>query len=208
MKSMIHLFWREPLPLILASSSAIRQALLRAAGFPVEIVPSGIDEKGLIGAARQTVDPALVAAQLARAKTIAVSRLNIGRIVLGADQTLSLDGRLFTKPADHRTAAKHLSLLSGREHQLHSAIAIARNGCVLEAALEHASLRMRELSPSFIANYLTAAGDAALNSVGCYQLEGLGIHLFRTIKGDHSTILGLPLMPLLQCLRHIGCIAE
>jgi septum formation protein len=149
-----------------------------------------------------------VASELARAKALAVSRRHARRIVVGADQTLSLDGRLFAKAPDLVAATAQLAALSGREHHLHSAIAIVRDGCLLAEAIAHASLKMRMLSASFLTDYVHAAGETILTSVGCYQLEGLGIHLFERINGDHATILGLPLLALLERLRHFGWIAE
>jgi septum formation protein len=208
MKRMLSPFWREPLPLVLASSSAIRLTLLEAAGLPTEAIPAGVDEAALIQAMQAPAAPQDIAVRLARAKTLAVSCAHPGRLVLGADQTLSLAGGLVRKAADRSAAAAQLAALSGREHRLHSAIAIARNGSVLGEAMAHASLQMRPLSAAFIAHYLNAVGDGVLASVGCYQLEGLGIHLFAQISGDHPTILGMPLLPVLHWLRQLGSIIE
>jgi septum formation protein len=198
--------WREPHPLILASTSAIRLALLQAAGIPTEVVPSNVNEAGLRDS--DAVSAAAVAARLARAKALAVSCVAGDRLVLGADQTLAANGQMFTKAANRDAAARQLMRLSGQPHHLHSALTIARNGAVLGEAIEHASMRMRELSPTFIDDYLTAAGAAVLSSVGCYQLEGLGMHLFEEITGDFSTILGLPLLAVLRWLRRLRCVAE
>jgi septum formation protein len=205
-KPMVWRLWREPRPLVLASTSAVRLALLRAAGIPTEAVPSNVNEADLRDS--NAVDAAVVAACLARAKALAVSRAAGDRLVLGADQTLSVNGQIFTKAANRNAATQQLIRLSGQPHQLHSAMTLARNGEVLGEAIEHALMRMRALSPSFIDDYLSTAGDAVLNSVGCYQLEGLGIHLFDEIDGDFSTILGLPLLAVLRWLRHLRCVAE
>jgi septum formation protein len=198
--------WREPLPLVLASTSAIRLALLQAAGIPTEAVPSNVNEANRKD--KDAASAAAVAAQLARAKALAVSRVAGGRLVLGADQTLSANGQMFTKAANREAAAQQLMRLSGQPHRLHSALTFVRNGEVLGEAIELASMRMRVLSATFIDDYLTAAGPAVLTSVGCYQLEGLGIHLFEEIDGDFSTILGLPLLAVLRWLRQLRSIAE
>jgi septum formation protein len=205
-KPMVWPLWREPRPLVLASTSAIRLALLRAAGIPTEAVPSNVDEADLRDS--NAVDAAAVATRLARAKAVAVSRVTGNRLVLGADQTLSANGQIFTKAANRHAAARQLMQLSGQPHQLHSAITIARDGELLGEAIEHASMRMRVLSSTFIDDYLTVAGEAVLNSVGCYQLEGLGIHLFEEVNGNFSTILGLPLLAVLRWLRQLRCVAE
>jgi septum formation protein len=129
-----------------------------------------------------------------------------GRPVLGADQTLARDTARFTKPADRAEAREQLKALRGRTHELHSAIALVRDGVVLFEYLDTARLTMRDLSDGFIDNYLDMIGGAALTSVGAYQLEGIGVHLFESVEGDHFTILGLPLLPLLDFLRRGGFI--
>jgi septum formation protein len=200
--------WREPQPLLLASASATRLALLQAAGIPTQAVPSAIDEPALMRALPADTSPEKTAGLLAHAKAMAVSRLHANRIVVGADQTLSLEGRLFTKAPDLQAAIAQLILLSGRTHHLHSAIAIVRDGSLIAETIAHASLTMRPLSPAFLTCYIQAAGDSILSSVGCYQFEGLGVHLFEQISGDHTTILGLPLLALLHVLRRFDCVAE
>jgi septum formation protein len=200
--------WREPQPLVLASASAIRLSLLQAAGIPTHVVASAIDEPALRRALPADISPQNVAGELARAKALAVSRRHARRIVVGADQTLSLEGRLFAKAPDLAAAIAQLAVLSGREHHLYSAMAIVRDGHLLAEAVAHASLKMRLLSMPFLTDYVHAAGETILTSVGCYQLEGLGVHLFERINGDHATILGLPLLALLEWLRRFGCIAE
>ena len=198
--------WRDPQPLILASQSAARNALLRSAGFSFDAIPADLDERGLqYNSGLQ--DPGAIAALLARAKAVDVSSRHPGRLVLGADQTLVLADRLFSKPDDRDQAAAQLRDLAGRTHELHSAVAVVRDGEVLFADVSVAYMTMRQLGDDAIAAYLDAAGDKVTTSVGCYQIEGLGVHLFDRIDGDHFTILGLPLLSLLKYLRGAGLIA-
>jgi septum formation protein len=198
--------WLSDQPLILASRSAIRRAILEAAGIPIVIMPADIDERGIETRAAST-DPGETALLLAREKARAAGANVSGRFVVGADQTLALGGQRFSKPA-HRTAAREqLRKLSGRTHELHSAVAVARDGRIVFTQSDAARLTMRSLSDRFLDAYLDAAGPAAQESVGGYQLERLGIHLFERIEGDHFTILGLPLLALLAFLRREGCVA-
>src|SRR6202035_746039 len=177
--------WLAAAPLVLASRSAVRRTLLEAAGVPVEICPADIDERGVeAGAPLQA--PVAIAALLAREKAALIAERNRGRLVLAADQTLSLDGRRFAKPADQAAARAQLRALSGRTHELYSAIAFVQDGAVL---CEH-------------------VGDAATASVGAYQLEGFGIQLFERLDGDYFTVLGLPLLTALDFLRRHGCLAQ
>jgi septum formation protein len=199
--------WLAADPLVLASRSSARSAILAAAGIPVEIRPAEVDERALEASA-DAAEPADVAALLARAKASAVSAVLPGRLVLGADQTLSLGARRFSKPADRCAAHDQLQALSGKTHELHAAMALVRDGAVLSELADVARLTMRPLSEAFIGRYLDAAGDAVAASVGAYQLESLGIHLFERVEGDHFTILGLPLLPLLHVLRSKGWLAE
>ncbi len=201
--------WLSGQPLVLASGSAIRRAMLEAAGIPVEVARATIDERALEEAARNRgADAAAVAAELARAKALDVARRLPGRIVLAADQTLDLDGEALHKPPDLAAAKRQLRLLSGRSHVLHAAAAIATTGDVVFEATNAATLAMRPLSDAMIERYAQAAGPAILDSVGAYQLEGVGIHLFDTIAGDHFTILGLPLLAVLAGLRQLGAVAN
>ncbi len=149
-----------------------------------------------------------MAAFLAREKASIVARLNPGRLVLGADQTLALGAQRFAKPVDRAAARDQLRALSGRAHQLHSAIAFVQDTSVLFEHLGVAQLTMRPLSERFLDRYLDAAGGAATASVGGYQIESLGIQLFERIEGDYFTILGLPLMAALDFLRQHGCLAS
>jgi septum formation protein len=195
--------WLADKPLVLASKSASRRALLQGTGIPIEVLAADIDERG-IEAKANLADPGAVAALLAREKALAVSVQQPGRLVIGADQTLALGQRRFSKPADRAAAREQLKALRGQSHTLHSAVAILRDG---KPVFEHcavARLAMRAFSDGFLESYLDAAGDAVTASVGAYQVEGLGVHLFERIEGDHSTILGLPLLPLLAALRQEG----
>lgn len=190
-------------PLILASQSTARQALLRAAQIDFETVPADLDERA-VQASSALRAPDAIAVHLAREKALHVAKTRPGRLVIGADQTLALGERLFSKPADWAGAAEQLRALSGRTHQLHSAVAVVEGGAVVFSAVTLANMTMRKLSDAEIADYLARAGDGVLASVGGYQLEGLGVHLFERVEGDYFTILGLPLLPLLAFLRSIA----
>jgi septum formation protein len=192
--------WLGKDPLLLASQSRARQMLLANAGVAFEAIPADIDERSVQKDSGLSA-PGEIAKLLAREKASWVSQRNPGRYVVGADQTLALGNRLFSKPAGRVAAAEQLRLLAGKRHELHSAFAVARDGKILSADVSIAGMTMRRLSESEIEAYLEQAGDAVTTSVGAYQLEGLGIHLFERIEGDHFTILGLPLLPLLAFLR-------
>jgi septum formation protein len=198
--------WLADQPLVLASKSAIRGAVLRAAGVPIEVHPADVNERAIEqGSAAR--DPGEVAALLAREKAAAVAVRLSGRVVLGADQTLALGERRFSKPADRAAAREQLKLLRDRTHELHTAIALMREGTVLFEHREAARLTMRAFSDRFLEDYLDAAGPAVTASVGAYQLEQSGIQLFERVEGDHFVILGLPLLPLLRHLRQAGWLA-
>ncbi|RUY14205.1 Maf family protein, partial [Mesorhizobium sp. M7A.F.Ca.CA.004.12.1.1] len=143
---------------------------------------------------------------LAEAKATEVSERRPGALVLGCDQTLSLVDEVFHKPADMEGARRHLLALSGRTHQLNSAAVLVRDGKVLWRHVGIASMTMRKLDPAFVGRHLARVGAKALGSVGAYQIEGEGIQLFEKIEGDHFTIVGLPLLPLLAELRDLGAI--
>lgn len=198
--------WRDKAPILLASKSAIRRALLTAAGIPFESVAAEIDERALETPLRKK-GATTVAAHLARAKALAVARTNSGRLVIGTDQTLALDDTIFAKPSDLDAARAQLARLSGRSHTLHSALCVARTEEVLFETVESATLTCRAFGADFIERYLGAVGEEALASVGAYQVEALGIQLFERIEGDHTTILGLPMLPLLAFLRREGSLA-
>jgi septum formation protein len=199
--------WLAAAPLVLASRSAVRRTLLEAAGIVVEICPADIDERGVETSAPLQA-PVAIAALLAREKAAVIAERNRGRLVLGADQTLSLDGRRFTKPADRTAAREQLRALSGRTHELYSAIAFVQDGAVLFEHVGVARLTMRAVSDQFLDDYLEVVGDAATASVGAYQLEGFGIQLFERLDGDYFTVLGLPLLTALDFLRRHGCLAQ
>jgi len=192
--------WRGKDPLILASQSRARQALLASAGIAFQAMPAEIDERE-IQRASGLVTPGAIASLLAGQKALFVSSHQPGRIVVGADQTLALAQRLFSKPAGRSQAAEQLRALAGNSHELHSAVAVARDGKLVFETASVARMTMRRLTPADIEAYLDEAGEAVTSSVGAYQLEGLGVHLFERIEGDHFTILGLPLLPLLAFLR-------
>jgi len=192
--------WRGKKPLVLASQSRARKMLLANAGLSFEVVPADIDERGLQEGSKLS-EPGEIAKLLAREKAIWVSARNAGRYVIGADQTLALGNRLFNKPDGPAAAAEQLRALSGQTHELHSAIAVALDGKIAFETVVVARMTMRPLSGDEIRLYLDEAREAVTTSVGAYQLEGLGVHLFERIEGDHFTILGLPLLPLLGFLR-------
>lgn len=198
--------WLAPQPLVLASKSASRRLVLESAGLPLEIAPADIDERAVERAA--TGGAGAVAAHLAVEKARAVARQKAGRLVLGADQTLVLGERRFSKPTDRASAAEQLTALRGRTHELHSAVALVRDAEVLFAHTQVARMTMRPFSDHFLSAYLDHAGDAVLTSVGGYQVEKSGIQLFERIEGDHFTILGLPLLPLLAFLRRAQFLSE
>ena len=198
--------WRGKYPLILASQSRARQQLLSNAGIDFEAVVAQIDERAVQQASGLSA-PGEIAGLLAREKALSVSMRQHGKIVVGADQTLALGMRLFSKPADRAQAAGQLRALAGRSHELHSAVALARNGKILFETVTIARMTMRQLGEAEIDAYLDQAGEAVTSSVGAYQLEGLGVHLFERIEGDHFTILGLPLLPLLAFLRSARLLA-
>jgi septum formation protein len=199
--------WLAEKPLVLASKSESRRAILASAGIPLEVVPADIDERALEKRAGD-FGPGEVAALLAREKALAVAVQNPGRLVLGADQTLALGTRVFSKPIDRAAAREQLMVLGGKTHELHSALAVTRDGTIMFEHHDSARLAMRAFSDDFLDRYLDAAGDAVTTSVGAYQVESLGIQLFRRIEGSHFTILGLPLLPLLDFLRREGCLAD
>jgi septum formation protein len=200
-------FWLADEPLVLASKSTIRHAILRDAGIPVAVEPADIDERAIEQRSAKE-DAGELAAVLACEKARTVAARFPGRLVLGADQTLALGERRFSKPADRAGARRQLAALRGQTHELHSAVALVRGSSVLFEHREVARLTMRSFSDQFLEAYLDAAGTAVTASVGGYQLEKVGIQLFEHIQGDHFTILGLPLVPLLEYLRTAGWLAE
>jgi septum formation protein len=192
--------WLGKEPLVLASQSKARRTLLANAGIEFESDPADIDERA-IQASSGLSAPSDIAKFLAREKAISVSIRRPTRYVVGADQTLALRARIFNKPAGRAQAADQLRALAGHCHELHAAVAVACDGKLLFEHVSIARMTVRPLRDAEIENYLEAAGDAVTTTVGAYQVEGLGVHLFEHIEGDHFTILGLPLLPLLAFLR-------
>jgi septum formation protein len=200
--------WRAAQPLILASKSPSRRALLSAAGLDAEVIAAEVDERALEdrhlarGGSLESL-----AGELAQAKALAVSAVRPHAYCLGADQTLTLEGRIFHKASDFDEARRSLAALSGKTHRLTSAFCVARCGQSLVVDGDHADLRMRPLDPVTISRYLERAGPAALASVGGYQVEGLGAPLMDRIEGEHSVVLGLPMLRLLAWLRRESLIS-
>jgi len=197
--------WLSAEPLVLASRSAVRRTLLEAAGIPITVHAADIDERRLEAEA-SSMQAADIAVRLACAKASVVAKSLPGRLVLGADQILTLEGKRFAKPADRAAARSQLLALAGRPHELHSAVVLVQDARTLFHHADTARLTMRAFSDRFLDRYLDAVGDAATASVGAYQLEGPGVQLFERIEGDYFTILGLPLLPALGFLRRHGCL--
>jgi len=190
---------------ILASASPARRDLLRNAGVHVQVEPAHIDEDQVKTALHADSASALQAAEtLAELKAARISAKVGPALVIGADQILDCEGRWFNKPADRAMAAAHLRALSGKRHTLATSVCVMRGGTRLWHHNEAAHLTMRPLDDDFIAGYLAAAGDDVLSTVGAYRLESLGAQLFTHIEGDFFTILGLPLLPVLENLRAHG----
>ncbi len=193
--------------LVLASSSPFRRMLMENAGLTFEARAAEIDERAIEAKLEaREAKPEQVAIELARVKALDVSRRCADALVIGSDQTMSLGPRVYHKPKDIEEARRHVLSLSGKTHRLNSAIAIARGGTILWDHVSHADLTVRPLSREFVDAYVERCGNKLLGSVGAYQLEGEGIHLFSEIRGDYFTILGLPMLPLLAKLRDLGAI--
>ena len=197
--------------LILASASAGRAQLLRNAGLDFSQHPAHIDERGLQAEAEQndsSLDAGRLAVMLAEAKAEAVSREQPGALVIGADQVMECGGTLYQKPESLEAARDQLLRLRGRTHSLNSAVCIARDGEAVWHHLDRAFLEMRDFSEAFLDDYCRLEGRTMLQSVGAYRIEGPGIQLFSRIDGDHFTIIGLPLLPVLGYLRQTGWLAR
>lgn len=195
-------------PLVLASASTSRRALLRASGLHFDIRPADIDEAALKHAAQAEAASAEAAAlRLAHAKAAHIAAAEPDALVLGADQILVCDGVWFDKPPDLAAARAQLQTLRGRTHVLATAIVCHRGNARLWQHIAQPRLTMRAFSDDFLDAYLALEGDHVLGSVGAYRLEGPGVHLFAAVEGDHAAILGLPLLPLLAFLREAGVLA-
>lgn len=193
--------------MILASASGTRAKLLQDAGVPFEVVPAHVDEEALKQSLlAEKASHRDIADALAELKALRVAAAHPGALVLGADQVLSFDGTLISKCGSLADARELLLRLRGQTHELISAMVLAKNGAPVWRHVEKATLTMRDFSDAFLEDYLTAEGNALLSGVGCYRLESRGAQLFSRVTGDHSTILGLPLLPLLSALREQGVI--
>ena len=196
----------QTVPVVLASTSAIRQDILRAAGVPFEAVAAGVDETTIKQSLlAEGVGPRDIADALAEAKAVKVSRRRPG-LVIGADQTLDLNGQLFDKAETVEEARERLKAMRGKTHRLHCGMVVAKDGEPIWREVVTTTLRMRPFSDAYLEGYLQRTAPGILSSVGCYQLEGEGIQLFDRIEGDYFAILGLSLIPLLDLLRRHGAV--
>lgn len=193
---------------VLASKSASRRAMLEAAGVPFVALPADVDERAVEAELGPGALPGDVALALARAKALAVCPQVPGDLVLGSDSLVVCGGRRFDKPENRQAAAEHLRFFSGRTMHLHSAAVLARDGEVLREQARVAALHVIELSEAFIADYLDLEWPEVGACVGVFRIEGRGVQLFREIEGDHFTILGMPLLGVLQSLRELGASAR
>ena len=194
-------------PILLASASLHRARMLEAAGIAFEARASTLDERAMEAPLKESgVSPDDLAAILAEAKAVSVSEGAPGAVVIGADQTLSFKGEVLHKPDTMEAARRQLLRLSGETHRLHSAAVIAEEGGAVWRHVETVSITFRRLDPAFVGQYLASVGEAALTSVGAYQIEGRGIQLVERVEGDFFSIVGLPLLPLLAALRERGAI--
>lgn len=196
-------------PVVLASGSRFRAEMLRNAGVPFTVDVPGVDEGSVRESLRAenaaTEDVATVLAEL---KAMAISRRHPDALVIGSDQMLDCGGVWFEKPVDRDHAHATLTALSGKTHRLVTAVVVARAGSRIWHAMDSVTMRMRPLSEAYIERYLDVVGDEVCASVGAYQLEGLGAQLFAGVEGDYFTVLGLPLLPLLEFLRAHGVLAR
>jgi len=186
--------------IVLASKSASRRAMLAAAGVEFDVRPAALDERAL-EAEMAGSGPGEISRALAEAKALSV--YGQGRPVLGSDSVVSVEGRRFDKPTSRAQAAEHLAFFSGRTMELHSAAAIAVGGALRWSHVEVARLKMRDLTPRFIEEYLAAEWPEVSQCVGVFRIEARGVQLFERIEGDHFTVLGMPLLPVLGALREL-----
>lgn len=201
------LVWQaaEP-PLVLASASATRQDVLSSAGLTFKALPSNVDERFI--QQEGFFSPKAAAGALARAKALAISKAHPAALVLGADQTLDIEGLSLHKADTHAAVIEQLKLLRGKVHFLHSGMALAQGGVVVWQYTETATLQCRQYTDSFMEHYADAISASGHRVAGCYAFEGLGVHLFDAVEGSQSGILGLPLLPLCAVLRHYGLLME
>lgn len=195
--------------LILASGSSARRNMMTAAGLTFDVIPADIDEQAIASAmtsGSNRVEASGIAGALASAKALAVSANHLDALVIGSDQVLALGKQQFSKAANLEEARSTLSMLRGHQHELVSAVAIARNGELLWRTVDSAQLTMRNFSDKFLDGYLGRNGSRVLSCVGCYEIEADGIQLFESVVGDHFTIMGMPLLPLLNELRNRGVV--
>ena len=193
------------LPIVLASQSASRRAMLDAAGVLYEALPAHVDEAAVTDALVAEGQPVRnIADALAELKAVKISARLPAALVIGSDSMVSVDGRLFDKPAGRDGAERHLRAFSDKEMRLSSAVVVAEAGAPVWRHVEEARLQVRPLSDAFIAAYLDNEWPAIAGCVGCFRIEGLGVQLFSSVRGDHFTILGMPLLPLLGYLRTRG----
>jgi septum formation protein len=191
--------------IVLASGSASRRAMLDAAAVAHEAVQAEVDEDA-IKAKMTGAEPGVMALALAEEKALEVSGRVPGRLVLGGDSVVSVEGKRYSKPRTRDDAAAHLRAFSGRNMALWSAAALARDGEIVESHVETAHLHVRDLSNAFITAYLEAEWPAIAGCVGCFRIEGPGVQLFTHVEGDHFTILGMPLFWVLGALRRAGAL--
>jgi septum formation protein len=193
--------------IVLASTSPIRRQLLRQAGVPFKTARPAVDEPTIATALKKAgATPAQVADHLAEAKAASVGLILPNAFVIGADQMLECGGRWYDKPADRAAARAQLESLRGKTHRLISAAVIYYEGNVIWRQSDSADMTMRNFTDGFLDSYFEVMPDAALLSVGAYQMEGIGIQLFERFAGDYFTILGLPLLPLLEAMRQVGAL--
>ena len=191
--------------IILASQSASRRAMLDAAAVRYAVQPAHVDEAAMkVALLAENQTPRAIADALAELKAIKIARQNPESLVIGSDSVVSVDGRLFDKPEDRKDAIQHLQNFSGREMRLTSAVVVAEGGVPVWRHVEEARLLVRPLSDAFIETYLDTEWPAIAGCVGCFRIEGPGVQLFSSVRGDHFTILGMPLLPLLGYLRLRG----
>ncbi|MEQ9329603.1 MAG: Maf family protein [Rhodospirillales bacterium] len=196
------------IPLILASGSTARAAMLKAVGLDVHLHPANVDEESFRHALRaDRVTTEAAAEALAELKAVKVAGRYPQGIVIAADQMLDCGGIWFEKPVDRDHAFASLQTLAGRTHRLVSSVVLYRNGARIWHHTDVAEITMRRLDDGYIERYLDHIGDEVFSTVGCYRIEGIGMHLFSKVQGDYYTILGMPLLPLLDNLREQGVVA-